>query len=186
MSDRPKLVDSSPLYPLPDTLLVDSSVLGGIGRSTPERRQLISYIQSNDKQLYVSTGVVEELDKEWAGPYGVNDWLDPIRNEDWIVALPEPDYGARIRDGPTVSEMVDEAHRELAKLEQEREDELPKTDAKFAGNLVQIRVSEGHNSVGLIIDDRNAERALSQVVSETEYEQFFRILRGPEVLEEIQ
>jgi len=78
MSDRPKLVDSSPRYPLPDALLVDSSVLGGIGRSTPERRQLINYIQSNDKQLYVSTGVVEELDKEWAGPYGVNDWLDPI------------------------------------------------------------------------------------------------------------
>ena len=47
----------------------------------------INYIQSNDKQLYVSTGVVEELDKEWAGPYGVNDWLDPIRNEDWIVAF---------------------------------------------------------------------------------------------------
>jgi hypothetical protein len=82
--------------------------------------------------------------------------------------------------------MVDEAHRELAKLKQERENELPKTDAKFAGNLVQIRVSEGHDSVGLIIDDRNTERALSQVLSETEYEQFFRILRGPEVLEEIQ
>ncbi|MDB2272929.1 hypothetical protein PM032_18410, partial [Halorubrum ezzemoulense] len=74
MSDRPKVVDSSPLYPLPDALLVDSSVLGGIGRSTPERRQLINYITSNDKQLYVANGVVEELDKEWAGPYGVNDW----------------------------------------------------------------------------------------------------------------
>jgi hypothetical protein len=64
MSDRSKLIDSSPLYPLLDALLVDSSVLGGIGRSTPERRQLINYTQSNNKQLYVSTGVVEELDKE--------------------------------------------------------------------------------------------------------------------------
>ncbi|WP_182013810.1 hypothetical protein [Haloquadratum walsbyi] len=57
MNDRPKLIDSSPLYPIPDALLVDSSVLGGIGRSTPERRQLINYIQSNDKQLYVGRGV---------------------------------------------------------------------------------------------------------------------------------
>jgi hypothetical protein len=159
--------------------------LGGIGSSTPERRRFINYLQSNDKQLYVSTGVIEELDKEWAGPYGVNDWLDPIRNEDWIVALPEPDYGARIRDSPTVGEMVDEAHRELAKLEQEREDQLPKTDAKFAGNLVQILVSEGYDSVGLIIDDRNAERVLSEVIEGTDYASSFRILRGPEVLEEM-
>jgi hypothetical protein len=128
MSGRSKLVDIPPLRPLLDALRIHSSVLGGIGSSTPERRRLINYLQSNDKQLYVSTGVIDELDKDWAGPYGVNEWLDPIRNEDWIVALPEPDYGARICDSPTVGEMVDEAHSELAELEQEREDQLRKTD----------------------------------------------------------
>lgn len=185
MSERPKLVDVPPSLPLPDALLIDSSVLGGIGASTTERRKLISYIRSNDKQLYVPTGVIDELHKDWAGPYGVNDWLDPIRNEDWIDALPEPDYGARIRDSPTVGEMVDEAHKELAELEHEREDQLPKTDAKFAGNLVQILVSEGYDSVGLIIDDRNAEQVLSEVIEDTDYASSFRMQRGPEVLEEI-
>jgi hypothetical protein len=186
MSGRPTLVDVPPLHSLPDALLVDSSVLIGIGRSTPERRRLSSHTQSSDTQLYVSTGVIEELDMEWAGPYGVNDWLDPIRNEGWIVRLPEPDYGARIRDSPTVAEMVDDAHSELAKIEQEREDQLPKTDAKFAGNLVQILVSEGCESVGLLIDDRNAERVLSEVIEGTDYASSFRILRGPEVLEHLE
>lgn len=81
--------------------------------------------------------------------------------------------------------MVDEAHRELAKLEQEREDQLPKTDAKFAGNLVQILVSEGYDSVGLIIDDRNAERVLFEIIERADYASPFRILRGPEVSEEM-
>ncbi len=142
MNGRPELVDRPPFHPLPNALLIDLSVLGWIGDPTPERRRLTDCILSNDKDLYVSIGAVVELDKEWAGPDGVNDRLDPIYIEDWTIKLPEPDYGARIRDSPTVGEMVDEAHRELAELERKREDQLPKTDAKFAGNFLQILVSD--------------------------------------------
>ena len=58
-----------------------------------------------------------------------------------------------------MSEIVDEAHRELAKLEQEREDELPKTDARLAGNLLQSvdqrvrlrrRLTEVHEAARLV------------------------------------
>jgi hypothetical protein len=68
MSGRPKLVNIPPLHPLPDAPLIDQSVLGGIGSSTPQWRHFINYLQSNNEQLYVSTGVIEELSKGWGRP----------------------------------------------------------------------------------------------------------------------
>jgi hypothetical protein len=186
MSDRGDLVDMPPIRPVPDALLIDSSVLGGIPPAGSERRRFINFVRSHDKQLYVSEDVVDELDQPWTGPNGVNDWLAPVRDdtESWITQLSMTEYGVRIRDNPTASEMVDEAHMKLAEEEQEREDELPKTDAKFAGNLVQVLVAEGSDSVGLVIDDRNAEQVLSDVIGGTDYESSVRIQRGPELLDE--
>lgn len=118
-----------------------------------------------------------------ADDYGVNAWLEEVRQREWLETLPSLDEGIRIHDAPKAGVMMDRAHERLAKLEQREQDSIRKTDPAFAGCFVQLLGGYGYDEVGLVIDDRKAEQALSAVVAGTDYEPAVRLFRGDEFLE---
>ena len=71
---------------------------------------------------------------------------------------------------------MDRAQERLAKFEQTPPDELRKTDAELPAAAVMLLGSTSHDSVGIVMDDRNAERAINGVVKNTYYEGRIRIL----------
>ena len=67
-------------------------------------------------------------------------------------------------------------HERLAEFEQTDPDELRKTDSELPAAAVMLLGSTTHESVGILIDDRNAERAISGVINNTYYEGRIRVL----------
>lgn len=55
-------------------------------------------------------------------------------------------------------------------------DELRKLDAELAAVAVMLLGSTPHESVGIVMDDRNAERAIAEVITNTYYEGRIRII----------
>lgn len=183
MSQRPPLVDTPPFEPLPVALLVDSSVLMGLGATGADKTAFIDYVSATDKRVYLSPYVVDELKTDDGDEYGVNGWLEEVRRREWLEELPSLDEGIRIHDAPKAGVMMDRAHERLATLEQRDQDDVRKTDPAFAGCFVQLLGGYGYDEVGLVIDDRQAEQALSAVISGTDYESVVRLFRGDEFLE---
>lgn len=183
MSPPPSLVDTPPFEPVPAALLVDTSVLIGLGATGADKTAFVNYMSTADKHVYFSPYVVDELQTGDADEYGVNGWLEELREQAWLEALPSLDPGIRIHDAPKAGVMMDRAHERLADLEQREQDDVGKTDPAFAGCFVQLLGGYGYEEVGLIIDDRKAEQALSAVISETEYESAVRLFRGGDFLE---
>lgn len=136
MSSRPSLVDTPPFEPVPAALLVDTSVLIGLGATGADKAAFVDYVTTTDKHVYLSPYVVDELQTDDADEYGVNGWLEELRQQEWLDALPSLDEGIRIHDAPTASSMMDRAHERLAKLEQREQDDVRKTDPAFAGCFV--------------------------------------------------
>lgn len=182
----PTLVETPPLGPLPDALVSDTSFLSMVGRSGNEKREaLVEYVTTNDKTLYLSERVAAELERSDADEYGLGDWLYVARREDWMIELPPIDEGIRIHDGPTASEIIDTAHERIAKLERVPQDEVKRTDPALGGRAIQLLGAYDYDEVGILIKDRNAERALSDVLSDTFYEEFVHVFRGEDVVGEL-
>jgi len=142
-------------------------------------------VTANDKTLYLTERVAQELERDEADEYGLGNWLYVARREDWMTKLPPMDEGIRIHDGPTASRVIDTAHERIAKLEQVPQDEVNRTDPALAGRAIQLLGAYDYDEVGIVIKDRNAERALSDVLAETFYEESVRILRGEDVVTEL-
>lgn len=73
-------------------------------------------------------------------------------------------------EGPHAGEIMDRIHERLAEFEQTNPDELRKTDSELAAVAVMLLGSTPHDSIGIIMDDKNAERAISGVINDTYYE----------------
>lgn len=71
---------------------------------------------------------------------------------------------------------MDQVHQRLARFERIPPDELRKTDSELAAVAVMILGSTGHESVGILMDDRNAGRAMAGVIANTDYEGRIRII----------
>lgn len=180
---KPALVETPPFTPLPEALLVDTSFLGSIGVNSVEREAFIEYVRTHDHDVFFTPYVVEEIRWEAGDAYGVNNWVQALRREDWITELPAVNDGVHLYDGPTAGEMMDTAHRRLALYEQDPADEISKTDSAFAGAMVQLLAAFDFETVGLIIDDANAEKALSDAIEGTYYEDLFRMFIREDVLD---
>jgi len=183
MTSRPSLVDTPPFEPVPVALLVDTSVLIGLGTTGSSKTDFIEYMTAAEKHVYLSPYVVEELKTDDADEYGVNGWLAEAQQQQSLEVLPPLDEGIRIHDAPKAGVMMDRAHEWLAKLEQRERDDVRKTDPAFAGCFVQLLGGYGYDEVGLVIDDRKAEQALSAVITGTDYESAVRLFRSGEFLE---
>ena len=182
-NDLPSLVESPPLGPLPDALISDTSFLGMIGQSGNEKREaVVEYVTTNNKTLYLTARVADELDCDTASEYGRGDWLYVARREDWMMRLPAMDEGLRIHDGPRASKIIDRAHERIAKLEQVPQDDVNRTDPALGGRAIQLLGAYDYDHVGIVIKDRNAEQALSDVFSGTFYDEFVHIFRGEDVV----
>ncbi|USZ67157.1 hypothetical protein NGM10_10485 [Halorussus salilacus] len=182
----PALVETPPFAELPDALVSDTSFLSMVGRSGNRKREaVVEYVTDNDKTLYLTERVAEELKRDDADEYGRGDWLYVARREDWMVRLPAMNEGIRIHDGPRASEIIDRTHERIAKLEKVPQDEVKRTDPALGGRAIQLLGAYDYDRVGIVIKDRNAERALSAVLSETFYEELVHIFRGEDVVMEL-
>ena len=160
--------------PFPTALVLDTSFLRTIGGTDSSAYQtFIDYVQTEERELYLTSGVVEELDEQRG--YISIDWPDRANTTEWITVLGELQPGVRIHDGPRAGEVMDRAQERLAKFEQTPPDKLRKTDAKLPTAAVMLLGSTSHDSVGIVMDDRNAERAINGVVKNTYYEGRIRI-----------
>jgi len=161
--------------PFPTALICDTSFLRTIGGTDSDPYQtFIEYVQAEDRQLYLSRGVVEELTEQRG--YISIDWVDRAATTEWITTVDDVQLGVRVHDGPRAGEVMDRVHERLAQFEQTDPDVLRKTDSELPAVAVMLLGSTPHESVGILMDDRNAEKAISGVIENTYYEGRVRII----------
>lgn len=163
------------LSPFPTALILDTSFLRTIGGTGNETYQtFIQYVQAEGRELYLSRGVVEELNEQRG--YISIDWVDRADTTEWITLVGDIQPGVRVHDGPRAGEIMDRVHERLAAFEQTDPDKLRKTDSELPAVGVMLLGSTSHNSVGILIDDRNAEEAITGVIENSYYEGRIRII----------
>ncbi|QLK25534.1 hypothetical protein HYG81_15830 [Natrinema zhouii] len=161
--------------PFPTALILDTSFLRTIGGTESTTYQtFIQYVREEGIGLYLTPGVVEEL-AEQRGYISI-DWIDRADTTSWINLIDTVQPGVRVHDGPRAGQIMDRVHERLAKFEQTDPDELRKTDSELPAAAVMLLGSTAHDSVGLLMDDRNAERAISGVVRNTYYDGRIRVI----------
>jgi len=161
--------------PFPTALVLDTSflrTLGGTGSDPYET--FIQYVRTEGRELFLSSGVVEELNEQRG--YISVDWVDRAATTEWIIIVGDVQPGVRVHDGPRAGEVMDRVHERLATFEQRDPDELRKTDAELPAVGVMLLGSMSHDSVGILMDDRNAERAISGVIENSYYEGRIRVV----------
>lgn len=161
--------------PVPTALLLDTSFLRTIGGTESDTYQtFIQYIKTEGGHLYLTQGVVEEVSEQRG--YISIDWVDRADATEWITLIDAVQSGVRVHDGPRAGEVMDRVHERLAEFEQTDPDELRKTDSELPAAAVMLLGSTAHDSIGILLDDRNAERAISGVLNNTYYEGRIRTL----------
>jgi hypothetical protein len=161
--------------PFPTALLLDTSFLRTIGGTEGDAYQtFIQYVKSEGVQLYLTPRVVEEVSEQQG--YISVDWVDRADTTEWLTVLNAVQPGVRVHDGPRAGAIMDRVHERLAKFEQTDLDELRKTDSELPAAAVMLLGSTSHESIGILIDDRNAEQAIAGVINNTYYEGRIRIL----------
>jgi len=161
--------------PFPTALVLDTSFLRTIGGTgTDPYQTFIQYVQTTDRELYLSQGVVGEL-REQQGYLSI-DWPDRADTTAWLSLIGAVQPGVRVHDGPRAGEVMDRVHERLATFEQTDPDELRKTDAELPAVGVMLLGSTPHDSVGILMDDRNAERAISGVIENSYYDGRIRVI----------
>jgi hypothetical protein len=163
------------LTPFPSALVLDTSFLRTVGGTGSAAYQTFSgYVETEETELFLGERVVNELDEQRG--YLSIDWIDRARTTDWVTVVAPVQPGVRVHDGPRAGEVMDRVHQRLAKFEQTPPDELRKTDAELAAVAVMLLGSTPHDSVGIVMDDRNAERAITGVLTNTYYEGRIRVI----------
>jgi hypothetical protein len=171
--------------PLPTALILDTSFLRTIGGTdTSQYQTFIEYVKEQGVELYLTPGVVEEL-REQRGYLSI-DWVDRADTTPWITLIDTVQLGVRVHDGPRAGEIMDRVHERLAEFEKTNPDELRKTDSELPAAAVMLLGSTAHDTVGILLDDRNAERAIAGVIGNTYYEGRVRFLRIWETIEYIE
>jgi hypothetical protein len=177
--------ESAPVGPLPANLVVDTSFLRTLGGPSRDRYHAVTdFVRTTDRTLLLTPDVVEEL-TEQAGYVG-GDWLGLSDATDWIERLGPIQHGVRVHDGPRAGEVIDGAHERLASLEREDPNQLRSTDAGLVGAAVMVLGSRPAETVGIVLDDRNAERALATAVQNTFYEGRIRLFDIWTVVEHVE
>lgn len=161
--------------PFPTALVLDTSFLRTIGGTGTDAYQtFIQHVKDEGVQLFLTPGVVEELTEQLG--YISIDWVDRADTTEWITLIDAVQPGVRVHDGPRAGEVMDRVHERLAKFEQTDPDTLRKTDSELPAAAVMLLGSTPHDSVGILLDDRNAERAISGVIDNTYYEGRIRVI----------
>ena len=161
--------------PFPTALVLDTSFLRTLGGTDSDPYQtFMQYVKTEDRELYLSRGVVKELTEQHG--YISVDWVDRADTTDWITLVGEVQPGVRVHDGPRAGKVMDRVHERLAEFEQVDPDKLRKTDSELPAVAVMLLGSTPHESVGILMDDRNAEKAISGVIKNTHYEGRIRII----------
>lgn len=161
--------------PFPTALVLDTSFLRTIGGTGSDSYQtFVQYVRAEDRELYLSNGVVEEL-SEQRGYISV-DWVDRADTAEWITLVGDVQPGVRVHDGPRAGEVMDRVHERLATFEKTDPDELRKTDSELPAVGVMLLGSTSHDAVGILMDDRNAERAIAGVIDNSYYEGRIRVI----------
>lgn len=161
--------------PFPPALMLDTSFLRTIGGTDSEAYQtFVQYIKAEGVHLYLTSGVVEELTEQRG--YISIDWVDRADTTEWITLVDAVQPGVRVHDGPRAGEILDRVHERLAEFEQTEPDKLRKTDSELPAAAVMLLGSTSYDSIGILLDDRNAEQAISGVIDNTYYEGRIRIV----------
>ena len=161
--------------PFPTALVLDTSFLRTIGGTDSKHYQtFIAYTRQRDIELYLSRGVVEEL-TEQRGYIGVN-WVERAETMDSVTTVEDVQPGVRVHDGPRAGELMDRTHERLAEFEQIDPDTLRSTDAELPAVAVMLLGATSHDSVGILLDDKNAMQAIAGVIANTYYEGRIRVI----------
>ena len=176
---------SPEVSPLPRALVLDTSFLRTLGGPGHDRYQaFVDYVQREGIQLFLSQRVCEEIEEQqgWIS----TDWLHKARTESWISGAQPVQEGVSVYDGPTAAIVMDRIQQRLADIEHVPPDELRKTDAGLAGTAIMLLASTDHDSIGIAMDDRNAEATIRAVLSNTYYENYLPVLTIWDVLESVE
>jgi len=141
-------------------VVIDTSVVIAIGRPGNEKyRALEQYVTRNDSTVRVPDYVASELG-ESPDPYQYqHESLQAAQDAGWVQPI-SVDF-----DDPTVSAVIDKTRQRMASLSADdvTEDEIEKTDTVLAG--VAYQLAQDEESVGVLVSDEVAERAISDVLS---------------------
>jgi len=91
--------------PFPTALILDTSFLRTIGGTETEPYQtFIRSVRSDDIDLYLTPGVVEELTEQRG--YISIDWVDRADTTAWINRIDTVEPGVRVHDGARAGELT--------------------------------------------------------------------------------
>lgn len=103
--------------PFPTALVLDTSFLRTIGGTGSDPYQtFIHYVHNEERDLYLSGRVVEELTEQHG--YMSIDWVDRADTTEWLTIVENLQPGVRVHDGPRAGEVMDRVHERLATFEQ--------------------------------------------------------------------
>jgi hypothetical protein len=163
------------LTPFPSALVLDTSFLRTVGGTGSAAYQTFSeYVETEGIELFLGERIIEELTEQRG--YISIDWIDKARTTDWVTIVDPVQPGVRVHDGPRAGVIMDRVHQRLATVEQIAPDELRKTDTELAAVAVMLLGSTPHDSVGILMDDKNAEQAIAGIITNTYYEGRVRML----------
>jgi hypothetical protein len=77
---------------------------------------------------------------------------------------------------------MDRVHQRSAEFEQTNPDEIRKTDTELAAVAVVVFGSTLHDSVGILMEEKNAERAIAGVITNTHYERWVYMINIRDVI----
>ena len=178
-------MSNSDITPFPSAVVLDTSFLRTVGGTGSEAYQtFIGYVETRELELFLGQRVVEELEEQRG--YISIDWVDKARTTDWVTIVDPVQPGVRVHDGPRAGEIMDRVHQRLARFERVNPNELRKTDSELAAVAVMLLGSTPHDNVGVLMDDRNAERAITGVIDNTYYEGRIRVLNIWDALDYIE
>lgn len=148
--------------PLPpeSVMVIDTSVVIAIGTPDNEKyRALEQYVTRNGITVRVPDYVASELGDSPDVYQYRHESLQAAQDAGWVEPI------SVSFDDPAVSAVIDRTRERMASLSAEdvTEDEIEKTDTVLAGVAYQLTQTEA--SIGVLVSDRVAERAIADVLS---------------------
>ncbi len=160
--------------------IIDSSVLFAMGGPSNDKYQALEqFVRRQNISVKIPDHVAKELGESPAQYEYQRDRLRAAQDAGWL------DRGEIDFTIPNVSKIVDKTRTRMAKLAASdvSEDDIEKTDTILAGVAYQYAIEK--HDVSVLVSDRLAQRAITDVLAATAVSEYIVVVEGRELLQKL-
>ncbi len=160
--------------------IIDSSVLFAMGGPSNDKYQALErFVRRQNISVKIPDQVAKELGESPAQYEYQRDRLRAAQDAGWL------DRGEIDFTIPNVSKIVDKTRTRMAKLAASdvSEDDIEKTDTILAGVAYQYAIEK--HDVSVLVSDRLAQRAITDVLAATAVSEYIVVVEGRELLQKL-